>query len=738
MQSRSRLFGTLTCGLLLSVTAAAQHGARLCLVDPAGNAVPDVAVSTAALHARTNAEGCIMLDLPAGTKVRLEHAGFATTVTTLTATTTTLVLPLAPATEAVQVTAARVPLPLDATASSVRTLGSTQLHEAAGLTLDDALRQVAGFQLFRRTSGWVANPTIQGTSLRGLGSTAASRTLVLSDQVPLNDAFGGWVHWNEMPELATESVTLMRGGASDLYGSSAIGGVIDVVPRRPQPPATILDVAGASRGTSSLNGLYAGALAQLQALAALSLLHTDGYVQTAPALRGAVDVPSNVHSQAARVELHPAARAVSSLWLRGNLLNEVRSNGTPLQTNATRLWRYSAGYDLPLASSRLLLRLYGDDQSYRQSFSAINTSRSAETLTRLQRVPSQQLGATAQWARSLHRLTVVAGTDVADTRATDAETPVKGGVAQPRLVTTSRQRATGLYGELLYQPAAWSFALSSRYDNFRTFDAQQYNGGAGSTLPTVAENVFDPRLGVVRRLGEHLSLSASAFRAFRGPTMNELYRTGQVGQQITLANPSLRSERATGTEAGALWSSTHLALRGSYFWTQVNRPIAAVTIGSTATTLTEQRENLGQIVSQGAAIEWQATLSAQWSFTGGYQYAHSTVTQFQPTPALVGKWTAQVPRNTADMALRWSRPQSVTASLSLRLSGQQFDDSANHYRLAPYQQVDLFASRALGRHASVYATVQNLVGKPAEAGRTPLLTLGLPRTALLGIRWNIR
>ena len=63
---------------------------------------------------------------------------------------------------------------------------------------------------------------------------------------------------------------------------------------------------------------------------------------------------------------------------------------------------------------------------------------------------------------------------------------------------------------------------------------------------------FDPRLGIVRKLGGGVSLTGSVFRAFRGPSMNELYRTGQVGAQTTLANPNLRSERATGWEAGSV------------------------------------------------------------------------------------------------------------------------------------------------------------------------------------------
>ena len=66
-----------------------------------------------------------------------------------------------------------------------------------------------------------------------------------------------------------------------------------------------------------------------------------------------------------------------------------------------------------------------------------------------------------------------------------------------------------------------------------------------------------------------LSLTGSGFRAFPGPTMNELYRQSQVGQQTTLANPSLRSERATGFEFGALANVRRFgSVRGSYFWTQ--------------------------------------------------------------------------------------------------------------------------------------------------------------------------
>ena len=154
---------------------------------------------------------------------------------------------------------------------------------------------------------------------------------------------------------------------------------------------------------------------------------------------------------------------------------------------------------------------------------------------------------------------------------------------------------------MLFTPSQWTLIGSARVDHFSNFDAQQFSSAAAPVqLPSFSETVFDPRVGLVRRLTPWLSLNASGFRAYRAPTENELYRTGQVAQQITNPNPNLRSERAT----GGRWIPGHFSkhgssIRASYFWTQVNRPITALTLSVTPTSTLLQRENLGQIESRG-------------------------------------------------------------------------------------------------------------------------------------------
>jgi outer membrane receptor protein involved in Fe transport len=219
--------------------------------------------------------------------------------------------------------------------------------------------------------------------------------------------------------------------------------------------------------------------------------------------------------------------------------------------------------------------------------------------------------------------------------------------------------------------------------------------------------------------------------------MNELYRTGQVGQEITLPNSSLQSERATGWETGALLQlpGHDTALRASYFYTQVNRPITALTLSTTPTQITNMRENLGQLRSRGISLDFE-TRPARWlTLTGGYQYADATVTKFKPQPQLIGKWLPQVPRSTGTAQAIFNKRQWGTLVLAARGSGQQFDDDQNTFLLHSFFRFDVYAEHEFGEHFKVYTSVENIADRAIEVGRTPLLTLGQPRTLAIGLRF---
>jgi outer membrane receptor protein involved in Fe transport len=644
--------------------------------------------------------------------------------------------------EQVTVTAYRAPLGVLESPTTTRLLTSESLRSTAAITFDGQLRTLPGVELFRRSSSLVANPTSQGISLRALGSTSASRTLVTEDDVPLNDPLGGWIHWQEQPELSIQSVELVRGGASDLYGSSAIGGVVNIIPALPSSKGLEVRSTFGGEGTYDNSLLAAAHHGPWNLLAAGGLIGTDGYIQEAPSQRGPVDVPSNVHSQNA---LLTAGCNLGDLKLfaRATGFNELRHNGTPYQRNATRLIRYSTGADWQNAhNTALALRLYGSDERYRQTFSQIanpNTLRNGETPSKLSYVPDNELGATAHLSQPFGAgLLFVVGADAHDVRVWDREQTYGSTAALTNLA--DHQRDSAAYAEAMWEHNAWTLVASARMDWFQNYDGHetQWNGAAWTPTATQPpqrdERIFDPRLGLSRKLSPHWALTASGFRAFRAPTPSELYRSTQVGNQLTLPNGSLLSERATGWEAGLAAERSWGSIRSSYFLTQVNRPIVAVTTCATCSPIRLMRENLGQIESRGISLDYELAPRSWLDVDGGYQYAHAVVSRGTQD---LGNWIPEVARNMATLNLRASRPSLGTISLESRLSGRQFDDDANANLLHDYFRLDAYASHNFGKRPripqiEIFAAGENLLNRAIEVSKTPTTTRGQPRTARAG------
>lgn len=718
-------------------------------LDVAGAAVA-VTCQGHTAHTETDKSGHFTANLEygPGAIVQVQVSGFAPQQASIQAGDP-IVLKLSPAavSQNVVVSAAGTAVAEIDSPASVKLVTATQLREASSAFLDDKLRQVTGLELFRRSSSRVANPTSQGVSLRGLGSTAASRTLVLADSIPQNDPFGGWIHWDEIPQTTIQEVEVLRGGASDLYGSSAIGGVIDLLQQSPGPASYDAEFDYGSENTP--HGMLSGTLAHgpWSGLMAGEFLRTDGYITVTPSQRGHVDTPANVDYENAHVDIRRLLGQRGSAFLRGNVLDESRDNGTPLTTNATRLWRYSTGADwTPTKTGAFSLRVFGSTENYRQSFSSVNATRTFERLTRLQQVPTEELGASAKWVQSLGtKVTVVGGADTHDIRATDLENPVTAGAISGVVDTTSRQRISGFYGQALVQLSKWTFTGALRGDYFTNLDTRTINQtfpkpATIAALPNRSETVASPKLGVVRRITSNVAITATGFRAFRAPTMNELYRTGQVAQQITLANPNLLSERATGWEVGVQLArpSRNSVIRGSYFWTEVNRPITALTISVSPTQIINQRANLGQIRSRGVNIEYQSQLLSWMTVNAGYQFAEATVTRFDQKPSLVGNWIPQVPQQMGTAQLRVFKQKWGLLSLQGRVSGRQYDDDQNLFVLHSFLRFDVYGSHQLGANVEVFAAAENLFDRAIEVGRTPILTLGTPRVARVGIRIHSR
>ncbi len=643
------------------------------------------------------------------------------------------------------VVTARTRTPLVESPTSDQELTHQDIQDSPNLTLDDTLRQIPGFSLFRRSDSRTANPTAQGVSLRGLGANGSSRALVLEDGIPINDPFGGWVYWDRIPEQSVESIEVSQEGGSSLYGSDALGGVLEFFTRSPEDQGISLETSYGNQDTPDLSLWAGGTWHGWESSFAGEVFHTDGYILVPEAYRGTVDTKAGSAHGTADLMIGRKFGNGSDVFARGWFLSESRANGTPDQVNSTRLGEGALGADLQLGKfGALTLRFYGDAQTYDQMFSSVALDRNSETLVDVQAVPAQGVGGSAVWSRAVgKRQTLVAGVDMQEDIGRSNEVLV---TAHKDSSAGGRQRNEGVFGEDIIQiTPRWTLSASTRVDHWSNFDASLLTIPFGS--PTVATlvpyanrsyNAFSPRLSLVHQVNSRVSWSASVYRAFRAPTLNELYRAFRVGNVVTEANSNLSAERLTGGEAGVSVNvmPRRLTLRGTGFFNEIIDPVANVTLTTTPALITRQRQNLGRTTAPGAEIDAIASITDRLSLTAGYEYVDATVSSFPTDASLVGLWVAQVPHNVVTFQARYDDPARISFSVDGRMVGQQFDDDQNQFPMGRFFVLDGMISRSISHGAEVFVAGENLFNAQYFTAATPVPQLGLPISVRAGVRFD--
>ncbi len=607
------------------------------------------------------------------------------------------------------------------TPGSATVLDRGAIAASPGLTVDERLRSVPGFSLFRRSSSRVANPTTQGVTLRGLSGSGASRTAVFADGSPVNDPFGGWVYWNRIPLVAIDRIEVARGGSSDLHGSDAMGGAIRI--ETASRGASLL-VEGGTHGTARLSAFGAGRWRQLRGGAALERSVTDGFVIVAPEARGGIDVEASSRHTTGFAGLGGPLSSEVSADVRGSYFTERRGNGTPFQANATLLRHGTASARGSVAGNVWTARAMLSSQDYDQTFSQVLPDRATERPTSVQHVEVMARDAAFEWLRPHARGAILAGGSTRHVDAPLADTALPAGTVT---ATDARQRTHAAFVQATGSAGRATIGAGMRGEFWRSRRAD------GSDAR--AETFLVPRASLAFRAGDALALRAAYQDGYRSPTVNELYRDFRVGSVLTRANAALGPERARGWEAAALVTRPWLGARAAFFWTIVDDAIVNVTLLPGAT-IVRQRQNAGRIRARGLEIESDLRLTSGLALTAACAIIDSTFTR---GAGLEGLRVPQVPRFQASAGFRgsWAR---ATAALEWRFIGRQFDDDRNtpEFLLARSSIADMKVAWRAGRGVELFAAMENAFDEAPEVGRTPFVTLGLPRTFRAGVRWDLR
>ncbi|MGH7503402.1 MAG: TonB-dependent receptor [Longimicrobiales bacterium] len=630
--------------------------------------------------------------------------------------------------------------------ANVTVLTRDQIELSAARSLPDLLRTLPGLTFADYQSATAGHPSRQSPAMRGLGGTTSSRALVLVDGVPLDDPFTGWVAWARVPLDLVERVEVVRGGGAGIWGSRAMGGVINIITVSPVASAAQLTLRGGSQSTRAASGSLSRVNGRFAVTAAAEYSDTDGFFVVPEAIRGPIDIPAGTRHGVAFARLRYNFAPTFTVHLNGDWFDEHRRNATHLGRISTEIGQVNAGARLRHGDHRWSLDAYAVTKNGNNFASSDSDDRLTETPTIDQYdTPASALGMNIQWSRQLlaaHEITV--GGDVLRSAGELYE--------RTRYVAgefTRLRRSAGLqwnrsvYVQDVFTPSpAWRIVLASRFDRWSNRDGER-----GETDIATGDVLVDSRhaarseshlsytLAVRQGAAQNLSWRASLYSSFRAPTLNELYRAARASGGIVLEpGPDLEAERLTGTEAGIDFTpDSRVLIRTTAFWARLDHPIIEVTLGvagSTGQTIEpcgfvsrngtcRQRRNLGASESYGLESEIEVRPGARWTFALSHTWNQTEFTAAPGQEHLIGKSNRGQPEHTLTARARWADSRIADFSLSGRYVGERFDDDLNTLVLESFFTADLRAARRLTAHWELFTALENVFNTEYAVNRAP-------------------
>jgi len=559
---------------------------------------------------------------------------------------------------AVVVTATRIPTRVEEQLADVSVIDREEIEAAGASTLPALLAQQPGLQIV--TNGGLGKTTSVFT--RG---TNAGHTLLLVDGIPLGSATLGQPSFHNLPLEQIERIEILRGPASSLYGSDAIGGVVQLFTKQGEGPAKPEAFIGAgSYGAWQAAAGISGGTEMVSYSLRAAKLKTEGWDATTPKIANTSRDRDGYENTSwnGRIAVMPVkGHEFGATFLSADSRNHYDGGGPTADTyndDETRVWSlYAKNRFLPTWTSTLR---YGESEDRSENFapgrSLFATRQTQWTWQNDLKLP---LGSLLLAYEDLHQ-------------AVDSTTAYAVKERSVRSLVAGWQARIGQH--------AWQVA--QRYDDNSQF--------GGKTTGSLAYGY---------RILPTLTLRVAVGTAFKAPSFNDLYYTSPWGSH---GNPNLQPETARNREVGLDWfgaSGARLA------WTHYDNRIKNLIAWQDTGGWVYVPFNVGRARITGDSI----TGSHQW----GAWNAQASLDLMSPYDEASGK---RLPRRAAQQAkarIAYA-PGAWGVGAEIISVGKRYDTAAETREMARYELVNLFGHYRLGRELTLEGRLDNLFDKKYE------------------------
>lgn len=579
------------------------------------------------------------------------------------------------------VTATRDEVPIEQVGSSITVITAKEIEQQQKRTVADALRMVPGLDLVRTGS-------FGGSTSVFMRGAKSEHTLVLIDGIEMNDpsSTGGGYNFSNLTTDNIERIEILRGPQSTLYGSHAIGGVINIITKRGDGKLKgFLSAEGGSYATARENAGINGGTGLLQYSLTVSRLDTGG-ISSAGERYGNTERDGYQNSTVAgRLGITPTSNSEIDLTLRYDRSRTSVDNGG------------GVGKDDPnhiMKSDELFFRSQGwlsllDDlweQKLGVSFTDIswrddNDRDSSHPLDLLRSsFHGQSVKLDWQHTLKLHKTTtLVVGVETTEENGkSDYYSESSFG---PYTSTWDERfaRTTGVYlQDQLNLFDAWFSTFGVRVDDHSKFGTETTYRFTTAYLIKQTDTKFKGSYGT----------------GFKAPSLYQLYSS--------YGSPDLKPDKSIGWDVGVEQGLPFMktTLGATWFRNEYSQMIDFDMV-------TWKYTNVAKAHTQG--LELTAALQPVDDLTlkAGYTYTETK-------DDLTGKQLIRRPKNKLTFDANYSFLKKANVNLGLVYVGTRYSDTANTTKMKDYLLVNLAASYNVTKNLQVFGRIDNLFDRQYE------------------------
>lgn len=537
-----------------------------------------------------------------------------------------------------QVTATAVATDIRRIAQPTAQLSGASLRRSQGASLGETLEGMAGVRSLSMTTG-IGKPVIRGLT--------NNRVVTLANGQRTETQQWGHDHSPNVESADAERIEVVKGPASVLYGSDALGGVVNVV-RRPLPVSEPDVTLWRGRVSMAYHGANRAPSTTLATEGARGVFgwRATATGRTAGDLRTPGGEVANTGNRTGYGEVAVGARANTTRGAQSaSLVSSWRDETieiaddpvtSPNYTGRQRIrtMRHTLDADWSRGAQRLQLQL-GLEANRRSEFD----SRDARDVTL--GLNSDNSNAFLHWHHAPWQgLRGTIGVAAQETRFTT--------FGQETLIPDNTTRTLGLYVMEQTVRGAWSLSTGARYDWRRLTTP----GNAVLALDASARqfNAFTGTLGAVYRHDRPLALAFNVARGFRAPSASDLFANGfhEGTRAFEIGRRDLRVESSINADVGLRLNTSRVQGEWNVYHNRIADYIYLAPIGQPGRALDslEVRQGNARLVGSELALQWQ--LPAGWSWQGSSDYTHAS-------NRVDGTALPFVPPLRVQQTLRWSR-----------------------------------------------------------------------------------